>query len=43
MLGHRSIKTTEQYAKVLDVKIFEDMSKLVKKYKTVNLLKAINE
>jgi len=43
MLGHRSIKTTEQYSKVLEVKISDDMSSLMDKFKPINPLKAINE
>lgn len=43
MLGHRSIKTTEQYSKVLEVKISDDMSSLMDEYKPTNPLKAINE
>lgn len=33
MLGHRTIKTTEHYSKVLDVKISEDMNHLMNNYK----------
>lgn len=43
MLGHRSIKTTEQYSKVLEVKISDDMGNLMEKYKPHNPLKAIND
>ncbi|MBI5371848.1 MAG: site-specific integrase [Sphingobacteriales bacterium] len=43
MLGHRSIKTTEQYSKVLEVKISDDMSSLMDKYKKITPLKAVNE
>lgn len=32
MLGHRSIKTTQHYSKVLDIKIAEDMNELMTKY-----------
>lgn len=31
MLGHKSIKTTQHYAKILDKKVSEDMNNL-KKY-----------
>jgi site-specific recombinase XerD len=41
MLGHRSIKTTEHYSKVLDVKISDDMSNLMNNYN--NKLKLVNE
>jgi len=34
MLGHRTIKTTEHYSKVLDIKISEDMSGLMNNYTT---------
>lgn len=33
MLGHTSIKTTQHYAKVLDIKVGSDMAMLRKKYK----------
>jgi site-specific recombinase XerD len=32
MLGHKSIKTTQQYSKVLDVKVSEEMNMLREKY-----------
>ena len=32
MLGHRDIKTTQQYAKILDRKVSEDMKSIRKKY-----------
>ena len=28
MLGHKSLKTTQHYAKILDAKLAEDMNKL---------------
>jgi site-specific recombinase XerD len=34
MLGHRTIKTTEHYSKVLDIKIAEDMNHLMNNYKS---------
>lgn len=33
MLGHRDLKTTQHYAKILDMKVSEDMKLLRKKYK----------
>lgn len=33
MLGHRNLKTTQQYAKIVDVKVSEDMKKLREKLK----------
>ena len=33
MMGHTNIKQTQHYAKVLDVNVMEDMSKLKEKYK----------
>ncbi|WP_187270191.1 site-specific integrase [Pontibacter qinzhouensis] len=35
MLGHTSLKTTQHYAKVLDVKVSQDMGKLREKFTTV--------
>jgi len=32
MLGHKSIKTTQHYAKVLDLKVGKDMALLNQKY-----------
>ena len=34
MLGHKSIKTTEIYAKILDTRVAEDMKKIRSKYST---------
>lgn len=33
MLGHTNIKTTQLYAKIVDVKVSADMNKLKRKYK----------
>jgi integrase len=35
MLGHTNIKTTQHYAKVLDLKVSNDMAQLKKKYALV--------
>jgi site-specific recombinase XerD len=36
MLGHKSLKTTQHYAKILDRKVSEDMQELKQKLKIVN-------
>jgi site-specific recombinase XerD len=36
MLGHRSIKTTQHYAKILDRKVSDDMKQLREKFKIKN-------
>lgn len=42
MLGHRSIKTTQHYSRVMEVKLSDDMAPLMKKYDSHNL-KIVNE
>jgi len=37
MLGHKNIRTTQHYAKILDMKVGQDMADLKKKYATGNL------
>jgi hypothetical protein len=32
MLGHRNLKTTQHYARILEKKVSEDMGMLMKKY-----------
>jgi site-specific recombinase XerD len=34
MLGHVILKTTQHYAKILDIKVSQDMAALKKKYST---------
>lgn len=43
MLGHRSLKTTQIYAKVLDSKIAEEMGRLKEKIKTNDISASDNE
>ena len=38
MLGHRNIKTTQHYAKILDKKISEDMKNLREKYSSKSMI-----
>ena len=38
MLGHTGIKTTQHYAKILDVKVSQDMAQLKKKYANVKAI-----
>jgi site-specific recombinase XerD len=35
MLGHTNIKTTQHYAKILDMKVSEDMANLIKKFSSI--------
>ncbi|TLP79291.1 site-specific integrase [Maribacter sp. ACAM166] len=42
MLGHRSLKTTQHYAKILDTKLSEDMKNLRLRFENENVLANIN-
>ena len=37
MLGHKNIKATQHYAKILDTKISDDMKTVVEKFKVVDV------
>jgi len=42
MLGHKSLKTTQHYAKILDAKLSEDMQKLRIKFEYENIHSTVN-
>lgn len=42
MLGHKSLKTTQHYAKILDAKLSEDMKNLRIRFENENVLSNIN-
>lgn len=42
MLGHKDLKTTQHYAKILDTKVSSDMKLLRDKFKTETSLKIVN-
>ncbi|WP_158975384.1 MULTISPECIES: site-specific integrase [Flavobacteriaceae] len=42
MLGHKSLKTTQHYAKILDTKLSEDMKNLRIRFENENILSNIN-
>jgi site-specific recombinase XerD len=37
MLGHKNLRVTQHYAKILDMKVSDDMKKLKEKYATSNV------
>ena len=41
MLGHKNIRTTQHYAKLLDKKVSQDMDQLFKKFKQESKLKKV--
>jgi len=41
MLGHKNIRTTQHYAKILDKKVSQDMDQLFKKLKQESKLKKV--